>query len=65
MIIILVILKKKNLKLSEKDILSKINQRNEARQIKNYELADKIRNELLDKGILIEDEDGKTTWKIK
>ena len=60
-----VILKKKNLKLSEKDILSKINQRNEARQIKNYELADKIRNELLDKGILIEDEDGKTTWKIK
>ena len=56
---------KKNLKLSEKDILSKINQRNEARQIKNYELADKIRNELLDKGILIEDEDGKTTWKIK
>ena len=58
-------LKKKNLKLSEKDILSKINQRNEARQIKNYELADKIRNELLDKGILIEDEDGKTTWKIK
>ena len=58
-------LKKKNLKLSEKDILSKINQRNEARLIKNYELADKIRNELLDKGILIEDKDGKTTWKIK
>mgnify|MGYP003298892444 CR=1 FL=1 len=57
--------KKKNLKLSEKDILSKINQRNKARLIKNYELADKIRNELLDKGILIEDEDGKTTWKIK
>ena len=57
--------KKKNLKLSEKDILSKINQRNEARLIKNYELADKIRNELLDNGILIEDEDGKTTWKIK
>ena len=57
--------KKKILKFSPKDILSKINQRNEARLIKNYELADKIRNELLDKGILIEDEDGKTTWKIK
>ena len=28
------------------------------------ELADKIRNELLDKGILIEDKDGKTTWMI-
>ena len=32
---------------------------------KNYKLADKIRNELLDKGILIEDKDGKTIWKIK
>ena len=39
--------------------------RNKARDKKDYELADKIRNELLDKGILIEDKDGKTTWKIK
>ena len=44
---------------------SKINERNKARDKKDYELADKIRNELLDKGILIEDKDGKTTWKIK
>ena len=42
-----------------------IDQRNKARDNKNYELADKIRNELMDKGILIEDKDGKTTWKIK
>ena len=39
--------------------------RNEARNTKNYDLADKIRNELLDKGVLIEDKDGKTIWKIK
>ena len=42
-----------------------IDQRNKARDNKNYDLADKIRNELMDKGILIEDKDGKTTWKIK
>ena len=35
------------------------------RDNKNYELADKIRNELSDKGVLIEDKDDKTTWKIK
>ena len=45
--------------------MKKIDDRNKARDKKDYELADKIRNELLDKGILIEDKDGKTTWKIK
>mgnify|MGYP000158956632 CR=1 FL=1 len=43
----------------------KIESRNKARDSKNYKEADKIRNELLDKGISIEDEDGKTTWKFK
>ena len=57
--------KKGMLSLSDKEILIKINERNRAREDKNYILADKIRNELLDKGILIEDKDGKTTWKIK
>ena len=57
--------KKQNLKLSEKDILNKIEERKKAREKKNYELADKIRNELLSKGVLIEDKDGKTIWKIK
>ena len=51
--------------LSEKEILGKINERNKARDKKDYNLADKIRNELLDKGISIEDKDGKTTWKFK
>tara|TARA_B100001123_G_scaffold152973_1_gene176989 strand:+ start:709 stop:2070 length:1362 start_codon:yes stop_codon:yes gene_type:complete len=57
--------KKSNLKISEKEILQKINDRNEARNNKNYKIADKIRNDLLDKGVLIEDKDGKTIWKFK
>ncbi len=51
--------------ISEKEILQKIQERNKARENKNYEDADKIRKELLDKGVLIEDKDGKTTWKFK
>jgi len=39
--------------------------RNKARNLKNYKEADKIRNELLDKDVLIEDKDGKTVWKFK
>ena len=57
--------KKDNLNISEKEILQKIKDRNTARDNKNYELADKIRSELSDKGVLIEDKDDKTTWKIK
>ncbi len=51
--------------ISEIEISQKIDDRNKARENKNYEEADKIRNELLDKGVLIEDKDGKTTWKFK
>ncbi len=58
-------IKKSKMKISENEINDKISQRNKARENKNYELADKIRIELLNKGILIEDKDGKTNWKIK
>ena len=34
-------------------------------EVKRTHVIDKIRNELMDKGILIEDKDGKTIWKIK
>ena len=51
--------------ISEEEISQKIDDRNKARENKNYEEADNIRNELLDKGVLIEDKDGKTTWKFK
>ena len=51
--------------LSDEYIKDKIKERNQARDSKNYQLADKIRNELLEKGVLIEDKDGKTSWKFK
>ncbi len=44
-------------------IESKINERIVAKQNKDYENADKIRNELLSKGITIEDTKNGTTWK--
>jgi len=58
-------MKKKRLLISETDILIKVEQRNKAREDKDFKKADKIRDELLDKGVLIEDKDGKTIWKIK
>ena len=57
--------KKSNASISENEILIKINERNQARLNKNYEEADIIRDELSDKGVLIEDKDGKTIWKFK
>jgi len=57
--------KKSKSVLSKEEILLKINERNKAREGKKYKLADQIRDELLDKGVLIEDTDGKTTWKFK
>ena len=58
-------LKKKKVKISEELILKKIQERKEAKNNRNYDLADKIRNELLDEGILIEDQKEKTIWKFK
>ena len=57
--------KKNKATISETEISNKINLRNDARANKNYEEADKIRDELFDKGVLIEDKDGKTLWKFK
>jgi cysteinyl-tRNA synthetase len=57
--------KSKRSLISEKDIIKRIESRNKARENKNYKEADKIRDELLEKGVLIEDKDGKTSWKIK
>jgi len=58
-------IKKKKLLISEVDILKKIELRNKVREDKDYKEADRIRNELLEKGVLIEDKDGKTIWKLK
>jgi cysteinyl-tRNA synthetase len=57
--------KKKNSTISEEDILKKIALRDKSREDKDYTKSDSIRNELLDKGVLIEDKNGKTVWKFK
>ena len=57
--------KKEQSDISEQEILYKIKERDKARKNKDYKLSDKIRDELLNKGVLIEDKDGKTTWKFK
>ena len=57
--------KKGKVDISETEIEDKINLRNKARADKNYKEADDIRDYLLDKGVLIEDKDGKTIWKLK
>ena len=57
--------KKKRVSLTESEIEKMLSLRDKARENKNYEEADRIRDELLDKGVLIEDKDGKTLWKFK
>ena len=57
--------KKNKASINETEIEEKIDLRNKARENKDYKKADKIRDELLDKGVLIEDKDGKTIWKFK
>ena len=57
--------KKDKVDISEAEIENKIELRNKARADKNYAEADNIRDYLLDKGVLIEDKDGKTIWKFK
>ena len=57
--------KKEKVSISESEIQSKIDLRNKARENKDYEESDRIRDELTDKGVLIEDKNGKTFWKFK
>ncbi len=57
--------KKANKVISETFILKKINERLSAKKKGNFNLADQIRNELLNKGVIIEDQKDKTTWKFK
>ena len=57
--------KKLNTNVSEDFILKKINERDQAKKSKNFDLADKIREELLNKGVVIEDSKSETVWKFK
>ncbi|MFH1958578.1 MAG: cysteine--tRNA ligase [bacterium] len=57
--------KQKVLKVSEKEILGKIKEREEARKSKNYKEADRIRTELLEKGVCLEDTSEGTKWSAE
>ncbi len=55
----------KKIDLSENDLDSKIQDRQKAREAKDWAAADVIRNELAEKGIILEDKRDGTRWKIK
>ncbi len=57
--------KKNRVSITKSEIENLLSLRDKARVNKNYKEADKIRDMLLDKGVLIEDKDGKTLWKFK
>ena len=57
--------KKVDKDISEEFIEKKIKERLAAKQKGDYKLADKIRVELANKGVIIEDKKEKTTWKFK
>jgi cysteinyl-tRNA synthetase len=55
--------KEKEISLDKEFIENMISRRSDAKFNKNYELADQIRNELLNEGILLEDTKDGTLWK--
>ncbi len=57
--------KKVDKDISEEFIEKKIKERLAAKQKGDYKLADKIRVELANKGVIIEDKKEQTTWKFK
>ena len=57
--------KKSKANLDENFINQKIKDRNSARKKGDYKLADTLRSELENKGVIIEDKENKTFWKYK
>ncbi len=57
--------KKKRVSITESEIENMVSLRDKARENMNFKEADRIRDELSDKGVLIEDKDGRTLWKFK
>ncbi len=58
------LLKTKGLPLSEEEIRQKILQRQDARKEKDWELSDRIRDELSGHGIVLEDTLDGTVWRV-
>ena len=50
-------------KLTDEEIGKKIDQRNQARDNKDFQKADQIRDELAAQGILLDDSSDGTSWK--
>ena len=57
--------KKSKAHVDENFINQKIKDRNKARKEENYKLADTIRKELENNGVIIEDQQDQTNWKYK
>ena len=57
--------KKTKINIDENTIELKIKERENARKKGNYKLADDIRKELEDNGVIIKDKQEKTIWKYK
>ena len=55
----------KDIALSEEEILKYIEERKAARANKDWKRADEIRDELINKGIILEDTPQGTSWKVK
>ena len=55
--------KEKEISLDKEYIENMISRRSEAKKNKNYKLADQLRNELLNEGIILEDTKDRTLWK--
>ena len=51
--------------MSENDIESLIQERDDARKSKNFVRADEIRDQLDENNVVLEDVDGKTIWRVK
>ena len=59
------LMKLKSIALSETEIHQKIKERRDARLRKDWQLADTIRRELEEKGIILEDKKDGTDWKVR
>lgn len=55
----------KNIGFTESEIVGRINERQKAREEMRWEVADSVRKELEEKGIILEDKKDGTRWKVK